>query len=43
MNQNTDPLCYNTAANTFGFTAVVAVSTCTAMIGVAFMAKCLFD
>ena len=43
MDQDTDPLCYNAAANIFRFTATVAVSTCTAMIGVAFMAKCLFD
>ena len=42
MDQDTDPLCYNAAANTFGFTAVVAVGTCTAMIGCAFMALCLF-
>ncbi len=39
---NTDLLCYNAAANTFGFTAAVAVSTCTAMIGCAFMALGLF-
>lgn len=39
---NTDLLCFNMAADTFGITPTVMLSVCTAAIGCAFMAVALF-
>ena len=39
---NTDLLCFDAAANSFGITLPVVISICTAAVGCAFMALALF-